>query len=116
MKEEELRKSILEYNRILSSINLILISYQNDIDDIFKKIKLLDYMESEYLFDELFYIQKLLSEIKYKYKYSFSKIFDDFIYFFDRDDEYSRKFLYKKLRESTDPGMNMIFFKTLEDS
>ena len=116
MKEEELRKNILEYNRILSSINLILISYQDDINDIFEKIKSSGYMESEYLFDELFHIQKLLSEIKYKYKYNFDKIFDDFIYFFDRDDEYSRKFLYKKLQDSNDLGMNANFFKTLEDS
>ncbi|MHC5226279.1 hypothetical protein [Ignatzschineria sp. LJL83] len=114
MKEEELRKKILEYHRVSSSINLILISYQDDINNIFLKIKLSGYLESECLFDKLFYIQKLLSEIKYKYKYNFSRVFDNFIYFFDRDDEHSRKFLYKKLQDSTNLGMNMSFFETLE--
>ncbi|MCL7714447.1 hypothetical protein [Stenotrophomonas mori] len=51
-------------------------------------------------FDLIFSIQRMLSVAKYKYEFHLSDFLDEFVYKFDRDDLYSREYLYEVIKGS----------------
>lgn len=54
------------------------------------------------IFLELFQIQRTLSTMKYKYSFEFEDFLDNFIYFFDRQDEYNKIYLYNHFQKNTE--------------
>lgn len=68
---------------------LILMMKQNNIENI------------DDIFVELFKIQRTLSTMKYKYLFEFDEFLDNFIYFFDRQDEFNKLYLYEHFQKHT---------------
>mgnify|MGYP003084259618 CR=1 FL=1 len=76
-------------------IDILLLSCTIRIQELLALIKQASIEDADKIFIELFEIQRTLSTIKYKYLFEFNDFLDDFIYFFDRQDNYNKLFLYE---------------------
>ncbi|OAM30862.1 hypothetical protein A7P95_02355 [Eikenella longinqua] len=63
-----------------------------------------DFEDAGEIFTELFAIQQALSAAKHKYlpDLELSSFLNDFLYFFDRQDEYNKRYLYTHFQQSND--------------
>ena len=70
--------------------------------ELIHSLKQVNINESSHIFEELFEIQIILSEIKNKYlfEFNFNDFLNDFIYFFDRQDEHNVHYLYTNFQQS----------------
>lgn len=93
--EDELER----YRICTSSIRQYLMKYESLCSELILRIGSKEFDNSQSDFDELFDIQDKLATVKYKYEFQLSKRLQDFVYYMDRDDLYSRKFWHKKFQE-----------------
>ena len=83
-----------EFCYLKQQIDISLISCTARIKELLFLIKQTSYENTDKIFMELFEIQRTLSTIKYRYLFEFDNFLNDFIYFFDRQDDYNKLFLY----------------------
>ncbi|CQD34274.1 hypothetical protein [Yersinia mollaretii] len=93
--EDELER----YRTCMSSIRQCLIKYENLCAELIVRIASKEFDSCQSDFDELFDIQGKLATAKYKYEFQLSTKLQDFVYYMDRDDLYSRRFWHKKFQE-----------------
>ncbi|MDN0125251.1 hypothetical protein [Yersinia aleksiciae] len=92
--EDELER----YRACTSSIRQYLMKYESLCSELILRISSKEFDDSQSDFDELFDIQAKLATATYKYEFQLSKRLQDFVYYMDRDDLYSRKFWYQKFQ------------------
>ena len=100
MKELAERASEFYYTK--QQIDMLLRACQAKITELINSLKQVHIDESSHIFEELFEIQIILSEIKNKYlfEFNFNDFLNDFIYFFDRQDEHNVYYLYTHFQQS----------------
>ncbi len=91
--------ALIGYRDLARSIRLTLYSYEKKIRSISEQMIKLDFEDSSLLFDRLYEIQNFLATALYKYEFPLNEKLTKFVYEFDRDDEYSRKYCYEKFLE-----------------
>lgn len=94
---ECLERDLIEFRDVVARIEYQLLSYADKVNLLFKEIADLSYEESRQKMDILFSIQNDIATVFYKYEFSLSNALERFVRDFDRDDEYSRKYLYEKI-------------------
>lgn len=85
------------YRQLTQSLNMILQRCELECLDVINCISSCSLEESMKYFDRLHLIQRQLSIAKWKFNYPLWEKIDNFVHNFDRDDEYSRTFWYKKI-------------------
>ena len=100
MKELAERASELYYTK--QQIDMLLRACQAKIIELINSLKQVNINKSSHIFEELFGMQIILSDIKNKYlfEFNFNDFLNDFIYFFDRQDEYNVYYLYTHFQQS----------------
>lgn len=100
MKELAERASEFYYTK--QQIDMLLRACQAKIIELINSLKQVNINESSHIFEELFGMQIILSDIKNKYlfEFNFNDFLNDFIYFFDRQDEYNVYYLYTHFQQS----------------
>ena len=96
MKELAERASEFYYTK--QQIDMLLRACQAKIIELINSLKQVNINKSSHIFEELFGMQIILSDIKNKYLFEFN--LNDFIYFFDRQDEYNVYYLYTHFQQS----------------
>lgn len=91
-----LEEQLVAYRGVCLSIRQVLMQYEAECKGLILTIKNKSFEESQSIFDELYDIQKQLSIVVYKYEFDLSDSLRDFVYHFDRDDVYSRKYWYQR--------------------
>lgn len=94
-----LEDELIRYRDLSSSIRHILMKYEVECSELILKIKEKTFDESQELFNKLYDIQQKLSIAMYKYEFNLNEHLKDFVYHFDRDDIYSRKYWYEKFND-----------------
>ena len=81
---------------------MLLRACQAKIIELINSLKQVNINKSSHIFEELFGMQIILSDIKNKYlfEFNFNDFLNDFIYFFDRQDEYNVYYLYTHFQQS----------------
>ena len=92
---EDLIHRTSEFYYLKQQIDILLTSCTMRIKELLALIKQESIESIDNIFIELFKIQRTLSTMKYKYLFEFNDFLDDFIYFFDRQDDYNKSFLYE---------------------
>lgn len=85
-----------QYRDCSSRISYFMAMYEQECSNIICKMKDRIFEDCKQEFDILFNIQNKLSMAKYKYGYKLNKRLDDFIFHFERDDVYIRKYWYDR--------------------
>jgi hypothetical protein len=100
MKELAERASEFYYTK--QQIDMLLRACQAKIIELINSLKQVNINKSSHIFEELFGMQIILSDIKNKYlfEFNFNDFLNDFIYFFDRQDEYNVYYLYTHFQQS----------------
>ena len=100
MKELAERASEFYYTK--QQIDMLLRACQSKIIELINSLKQVNINKSSHIFEELFGMQIILSDIKNKYlfEFNFNDFLNDFIYFFDRQDEYNVYYLYTHFQQS----------------
>ena len=99
---KEFETMLVNYRDISQSIRLVLYSYEREIIHLSTEIANVDFEHTDNLFDKLYEIQNYLAIAFYKYEFQINEKLKGFVYHFDRDDSYSRKYWYQKFLESTE--------------
>ena len=94
MMYEELEQCAISLNEINAKFNKLMSYYERRCADLLEKLKHIDFSESDAVFNELFAIQDVFAKLKYKYHINMNQFFEDFIYYFDRQDDVNKEFLY----------------------
>lgn len=95
-----LEEELIRYRELSSSIRQILMKYEMECSELIKDIRGKSFEDSQNIFDKLYEIQHKLSTAKYKYEFDLSERLELFVYHFDRDDLYSRKYWYEKFNDN----------------
>ena len=100
MKELAERASEFYYTK--QQIDMLLRACQSKSIELINSLKQVNINKSSHIFEELFGMQIILSDIKNKYlfEFNFNDFLNDFIYFFDRQDEYNVHYLYTHFQQS----------------
>lgn len=98
---DDLIHKVSEFYYLKQQINRLLEYYTKRIQELLTQIKQKTIEDADKIFIELFEIQRTLSTIKYKYLFEFDDFLNDFVYFFDRQDEFNKFFLYKHFSQHT---------------
>ena len=100
MKELAERASEFYYTK--QQIDMLLRACQSKIIELINSLKQVNINKSSHIFEELFGMQIILSDIKNKYlfEFNFNDFLNDFIYFFNRQDEYNVHYLYTHFQQS----------------
>ena len=85
------------YTKSKSEINSVLRYYESEIKKRLASIENLDTDSAKEIIRSLFDLQSEISIVIYKYNYPVNEFIGNFIYDFDRQDEESVDFIYKKL-------------------
>jgi len=93
-----LEPNLINYRELSDTIKIFLIAYENKCRKLISKIKDQTFEDAQVEFDKLHEIQKRISAAVYKYEYKLEGPLVDFLYSFDRDDIYSRRFWYEKFK------------------
>lgn len=91
-----------EFCYLKQQIDILLTSCTMRIKELLALIKQASIEDVDKIFIELFEIQRTLSTMKYKYLFEFNDFLDDFIYFFDRQDNCNKLFLYEHFCQHSD--------------
>lgn len=94
-----LEDELIRYRELSSSIRQMLMKYEVECSELILKIKGKPFDDSQEIFNKLYDIQQKLATVMYKYEFSLSDHLREFVYHFDRDDVYSRKYWYQKFNE-----------------
>ncbi|NDJ57624.1 hypothetical protein GWD52_11585 [Enterobacteriaceae bacterium 4M9] len=79
-----------------TSIKRILDGYEEECHILIQQIKGKNFEESQTFFDSLYNIQEILATALYKYDFTLNESLRGFVYYFGRDDIYSRKHWYQQ--------------------
>lgn len=94
---------LIAYANSVASLNRIVHSFRYKLEEDFEIIKTSDNFEVAVdSFDSMFRVQRALAVAKYKYKLELGDFILDFIYKFDRDDLFSRRYIYGVIKVSPD--------------
>ncbi len=96
----ELENKLISFRDIKNLINQELHLYKNEIQSLINEIYYSDYEKSLIIFNQLYEIQSNVATVYYKYNFPIEEFLEDFMFDFDRDDEYSRKYLFEKIKKS----------------
>ncbi|WP_274572227.1 hypothetical protein V6667_05905 [Neisseria leonii] len=99
---EDLIHKASEFYYLRQQIDMLLVSCTTRIRELFALIRHSNIENADKIFIELFEIQRTLSTIKFKYLFEFDDFLNDFIYFFDRQDDCNRLFLYEHFSQHDD--------------
>lgn len=91
-----LEEELVRYRDVSSSIRKLLMGYERECLGLISQVRNNSFESSQIFFDQLYDIQRKLSTVSYKYEFVLNDKLQDFVYHFDRDDIYSRKFWYQK--------------------
>lgn len=94
-----LEEELIRYRDITSLIRQYLINYEQKCVKLISNMKGKSFEEVQDTFDCLYDIQQKLSIVSYKYEFNLSDNLKDFVYYFDRDDIYSRQYWYQKFND-----------------
>ena len=97
---ENLENELVEFNNLNRLILMKLNYYEREIRKLLESIREVDFSCSNEIFDKLFSIQEKIVKIKYKYNFNLNNFLNDFVYFFDRNDEYQRKYLFEHFKKN----------------
>ena len=92
---EELEQYAISFNETNTKLNRLMSYYEKKCIDLLNKLQYIDFRESDIVFNELFAIQDVFAKLKYKYHINMNQFFENFIYYFDRQDDVNKEFLYK---------------------
>lgn len=93
-----LENHLCNYRNTCLDVQRFLRLYKDRCNDLFLSVvSCASFDEAQGYFDEIYYIQHKLSIVKYKYGFPLSDEIDLFVYEFERDDVYSRKYWYEEL-------------------
>lgn len=95
---EELEKKLICFRDISNVIKRELCLYKKNISSIMLDIYSIDYQDALLKFDELYAIQNVIATAYYKYDFPIEDVLEEFVFDFDRDDEYSRKYWFEKIK------------------
>ncbi|WP_387468164.1 hypothetical protein [Photorhabdus sp. RM323S] len=93
-----LEDELTRYRDLSSSIRQLLMKYEVECSELILEIKGRSFEDSQDIFNHLYDIQKKLATTLYKYEFNLSDRLKEFVYHFDRDDIYSRKYWYQKFK------------------
>lgn len=93
-----LEDELIQYRDISISIGRILCGYEGKCEVLIGKIKCVSFFDSQEYFDNLYDIQNKIATALYKYGFNLSKKQRDFVYSFERDDIYTRRFWFEKFK------------------
>ncbi len=96
---EELEQALTCFRDISDVIKQELFLYRKNISSIILDISSASYEDARLKFDELYVIQHIVAMIYYKYNFPIGDVLEKFMYDFDRDDEYSRKYWFEKIKK-----------------
>ena len=99
---EELEQCAVSLNETNTKLNRLMSYYEKKCRDLLDKLKCIDFSESDMVFRELFSIQDVFAKLKYKYHINMNQFFENFIYYFDRQDEVNKEFLYNHFHINSD--------------
>lgn len=99
---EDLINKASEFYYLKQQLDLLLGACAARIKQLISMIKQTDIENSDVIFEELFKIQRILSTMKYKYLFEFDSFLDNFIYFFDRQDDYNKLYLFNHFKCNLD--------------
>lgn len=94
-----LEDELIRYRELSSSIRQILMKYEAECSELILTIRGKTFEDSQEIFNRLYDIQQKLATAMYKYEFGLSERLKEFVYHFDRDDIYSRKYWYQKFNE-----------------
>ena len=95
-----LEERLCNYRDSCLDIKRFLLLYKSRCDElVWSIVECSSFDGALIFFDELYEIQNKLAIIKYKYEYPLQEDMEAFIYHFERDDVYSRKFWYEKFKK-----------------
>jgi len=96
----DLENELERYRTSVSIIYQYLHVYEEECATLIGRIAVSSsFDEAVEYFDSLYEIQGRLSTVKYKFEFSLSARLQDFIYYLDRDDIYSRKYWYEEFKK-----------------
>lgn len=93
-----LEDELIRYRDVSISINRILCGYEKKCEILIGRIKCVSFLESQKYFDDLYDIQNKMAVALYKYGFSLSDKQRDFVYSFELDDVYTRRFWFEKFK------------------
>ncbi len=98
---QELVDRASEFYYIKQQIDMLLRACEARIVELIRMMKKCDINDIDDVFIELFNIQETLYEVKNKYLFQleFNAFLNDFIYFFDRKDDYNIVYLYEHFKQ-----------------
>ena len=96
-----LENELIEFNNLNRQILMKLDNYEHEIKQLLASIKAVDFANSNEIFDRLFFLQGQIATVKYKYNFNINNFLNDFVYFFDRNDEYQRKYLFNHFKNNS---------------
>ena len=94
-----LENELIEYRDVSSRIRVSLIKYETECSELILMIKGRSFEDCEPIFQRLHDIQQQLATVQYKYEFCLNNKLKELVYYFDRDDIYSRKYWYQKFNE-----------------
>lgn len=104
--QKELNKELDKYRSVRELISQYLSYFMRRVSEEIEFIGLKKFDECEKNFDRIFEIQNILATTKYKYDYPLQSDIIEFIYQFERDDEFSRRYWYEKIQSGQELGLN----------
>ena len=96
-----LENELIEFNNLNRQILMKLDNYEHKIKQLLASIKAVDFANSNEIFDRLFFFFFQIATVKYKYNFNINNFLNDFVYFFDRNDEYQRKYLFNHFKNNS---------------
>lgn len=94
-----LEEELVRYRDVSISIKRILDGYERECRILIQQMKGKSFDDAQIIFERLFDIQGKLATALYKYGFNLNEELNNFVYHFDRDDIYSRKYWYQKFTD-----------------
>ncbi len=94
-----LENELIQYRELMDQIKRKLMLYETECLKLISQINGKKFDDCQNIFDSLYSIQQEIATALYKYEFPLNESLASFVYHFDRDDVYSRKYWYKKINE-----------------
>jgi uncharacterized protein YukE len=94
-----LEDELIRYRDVSDSIKRILCAYEKECQTLIQQMKGKSFDDVQIIFESLYNIQGKLATALYKYDFMLNDELRSFVYHFERDDIYSRKYWYQKFND-----------------
>lgn len=94
-----LEEELIRYRDISLSVGRILNSYEKECQTLFLQMRGMSFEDAQIIFEKLYAMQEKLAMSVYKYNFPINEKLQAFVYHFERDDIYSRKYWYEKCND-----------------